>query len=331
MIKQSANVRAIQTLGELNSALGRFANETNQAMTTIEREITRTLEWLQQRLYHWQREVERWQQEVQRARAELERCLRSGHYDRDGHYHPPNCAAYEQALLQTQVGLREAQAEFQNVQQWTRLVQQVISDYQRQARRFSALIQSDLPKATALLGGSVAKLESYAKLTLSASSAPPAPTTTGTRQEKRISDVSLEQVDLSDSPVKGPGDFQKVSYEEMKEGLSKLEEVVRPAVKSGANGDYFSRLDAELGLDYPHGYRRIYDAFYGDRPIQLVKCGDAYRVGKEGYHRLYVAVEMGLKMVPARVVEWTPSLGVSGSVTPPEFREGNIGGPERRG
>ena len=120
--------------------------------------------------------------------------------------------------------------------------------------------------------------------------------------DQGIQDVPVEQVDLSDSPVKNPDDFRKVSHDEIAEGFRKLQEEVRPAVERGADGDYFSRIDEERGLDYEHGYRRIYDSFYGDSAIRLGKVGDNYDV-TNGYHRLAVARELGLGTVPARVIE----------------------------
>jgi hypothetical protein len=114
-------------------------------------------------------------------------------------------------------------------------------------------------------------------------------------------DVSVGRIDISDTYVHDMADFEKVSHDEMVEGFRKLEEVVRPAVRQGAGGDYFSQLDAERGLDYPHGFRRIYDAFYGNDAIRLERVGDTYQV-MNGYHRLFVAKELRLESVPARVI-----------------------------
>ncbi|MFX1355112.1 MAG: hypothetical protein ACFFGP_14250 [Promethearchaeota archaeon] len=124
----------------------------------------------------------------------------------------------------------------------------------------------------------------------------------GEWEDRGIQDVSVDHVDLSDSPVQDAGDFHKVSHEEMVDGFRKLEEEVRPAVAKSADADDFSRLDEDRGLDYEHGYRRVYDAFYGNNSIRLDKVGDSYSV-VNGYHRLAVARELGLKTVPARVIE----------------------------
>lgn len=117
-----------------------------------------------------------------------------------------------------------------------------------------------------------------------------------------IQDVALNQIDLSDSPIAGEESFRKVSYATMLDGLLTLDREVRPAVLAGADGDTFSALDAELGLDPEFSYRRIYDAFYGDSAIHLDRRGDRFEV-LNGYHRLYIAGQLGWTTIPARIDE----------------------------
>jgi len=307
----SANVLAIHAIEELKGALGVFTDQAQDALRAVEGGIRRTMEYLQERLAYWRREVQRRQEIVRQAEAALARCQASGYRDREGRYYPPDCSAHEYALRQARFHLQKAEAELQNVQRWTRRVQKSVADYQQEAQRLAARLNSDLPKAAVLLGKSITILHSYTTMAPPAGRhVPPASPSTsastakvgsGAWEERGILDVSIERVDLSDSHVKGKSDFYKVSYEEMKEGIRKLESVVRPAVQSGANGDYFSQMDAKQGLDHEHGYRRIYDAFYGDTAIRLEKVGNTYNV-VNGYHRLLIATEMGLKNMPARVI-----------------------------
>jgi hypothetical protein len=123
-----------------------------------------------------------------------------------------------------------------------------------------------------------------------------------------IRDVPLADIDLSDSPVHGPDDFRKVSEPDMREGLRKLAEVVLPAVAGGLRAQHFDRLDAERGLDYEHGYRRVFDAFYGNDAIRLERTKDRYVV-VNGYHRLTLARALGWLTVPARVIASVRSSG----------------------
>jgi hypothetical protein len=336
-MSSSANVLAINALEELKGALNRFGSEAREALNAAELELQRTLDWLQERQGHWRGEVRRRQAEVEQARAALARCQASGHRDQHGNYHVPNCAAYEQSLLQAQLHLREAEAELANAQKWSRLIEHAVQEYQQEAKSLANALADDLPRAAAVLGRSVATLQSYAQTSGAGSTSVALPTTSlstvaGVWEKQGIQDVPLEQIDLSDSHVHNADDFEKVSYEEMVEGLRKLEEVVHPAVRGGAHADYFSQLDAEQRLDYAHGYLKVYESFYaGDGPIKLEKIGDRYKVD-HGHHRLFVARQLGLKTIPASVKAWTsPGSTTVTPATSPEFREGNVGGPERRG
>lgn len=311
-----ANVFAIHALDELRGALGRFAGEAQQVLGASAQEIRRVQDWLAERQAHWQREVRRRQEILHQAQAALRHCQSQVYYDpQTGRSYQPDCSAFEAQVVRARVYLAEAEAELQNVMRWARLVQQAVVDYERQAQRLGGMLTVDLPKATALLGRSATILQSYTSMSSAASSAgmvttPAAPftgqaTTAGDWVEHGIQDVPLDQIDLSDSHVKGPEDYRKVSHDEMRAGVQRLEEVVRPAVRDGADGGTFSQMDAQQGLDYAHGYRKVYDAFYGTiDPIRLERVGDVYQV-IGGYHRLLVAREMRLTSIPASVIVLT--------------------------
>lgn len=313
----SANVRSIEALSEFRGALAHFTSEVQNSLNATQLEIRRTQQWLAERERYWQRQVSRCEEALQRAESALARCENSGYYDHQtGRSYVPDCRQYQQAVQQAQRYLRQAQSELRTVQQAIKAVERAAADYQRQAQRMATMLSGDLPKAAALLGRSIAILQSYLSMSapsdsgasLGASSSSSSSTTTPTSSnwvEQGIIDVPISQIDTSDSSVQGAQDFRKVSHEQMVDGLQKLEEVVRPAVQNGADGDYFSELDAEEGLDVADGYRRIYDAFYGGEPIRLERIGERYQV-TNGQHRLFVAQELGLESIPASVTSQEP-------------------------
>ena len=160
-MSSTAHVQSIQALEELKGALGRYSGEAQEALGAAEQELRRTLDWLQERLNHWQNEVRRRQEEVRQAMDALRRCQASGYSDRDGHYHAPDCRAYERALRQAQARLEEAQRELRNVQQWAQRVQQAAGDYHVQARRLQQLATTENQKAQAFLERAIGDLERY--------------------------------------------------------------------------------------------------------------------------------------------------------------------------
>jgi hypothetical protein len=175
-MSESANVRAIQTLSDIKTALGQFEAVACAALASVEQEIRHTLDWLQERLNHWQNEVRRRQEEVRLAKAALARCQASGSYDREGHYHPPYCGDCEQDLRKAEIRLQEADAELRNVQQWMRAVGEAVAAYRTQAQRLGRLLATDIPRAGAFLERKIAELQKYLEETPPSSSKVIAPT-----------------------------------------------------------------------------------------------------------------------------------------------------------
>lgn len=211
----SANVLSIQALEDLRAAIKRFSSEAQESLNAAALEIRRTQDWLTERRAYWQREVQRRQEILRRVEAALAACRASGYRDaRTGAYYEPPCTAQREAVLQAQVRLRESEAELRNVQEWTRLVQQMAADYQTQARRLAGLLGTDLPKATALLGRKIAALHSYAAM--SASLVESAPT------GDSLSGVSTAaDVDAREPPEpKEPGEPGPVTPPEIREGTA---------------------------------------------------------------------------------------------------------------
>jgi hypothetical protein len=160
-----ANVLSIQALEDLKGALGCFGSEAQEVLNATALEIRRTQDWLAERQGYWQSEAHRRQEVLAKANAALATCRASRYRDpKTGAYYEPPCTAQLEAVRKAQEYLTKAETELRNVQQWTRLVQQAVADFQRQAQRMATLLGNDLSKAIALLGRSVTILQSYAAI-----------------------------------------------------------------------------------------------------------------------------------------------------------------------
>lgn len=314
----TVNVRSIDALEELQTALIRYADQAQATLDAVQREVQRTLDWLDERVRHWQNEVQRGQEETRRARAAYERCMSSG--DRD---HPPSCGYEEQAIYDARRRLAQAEAEARMAVEARKAVLAEAENCQREASRLHALMQSNTPQAVATLRQKVTVLRSYAGSSggapMGAASGAAGRATTGgyvvsdkapaSREGRElpiqmlhpeIRPVALALVDLSDTYVHGEADFRRAPRETVIEGLRKLEQVQR-WIEQGATDQMLWEIDQGQGLSGAEGYHNIYRVFYDGDVIALEKVGNSYRV-LNGYKWLAVAKELGWTTIPARVV-----------------------------
>ncbi len=259
-----------------------------------------------------QRAVERWaakRAEAQRELAAARRALSACEADP----RPHSCAAEAAARAAAEKRLASAEDNLAAARRCQGRLRAATVKFRREAAVYRGRLDRELAAAAAFLGGLAAAADAYAGSSLGGGGsaaafaaaahsggnpAAPAPPTVGSTD---LAEVPLDRIDLGDSGVSGPESFRKTTYATMREGTQRLDEVVLPAVRDGADGDYFARLDRERGLDYEHGYQRIYDAFFGDESLRLdARADGAYGV-TNGYHRIFVALEMGLRTLPARI------------------------------
>lgn len=153
------DIRNIQTLYDLQTALSRFASGTQEGLRAAEAEISGTMDWLRERVNHWQRQTEQARRALARAQAELRQCLNSGYRDEEGHYHQPDCSAYAGAVTKAEAHLRECDQNLQTAKVWRSRVEQAVNEYQREARRLSDLTKGHTEKARAHLQQTAAKYE----------------------------------------------------------------------------------------------------------------------------------------------------------------------------
>lgn len=164
----SANVRSVQTLTDVKTALAQFAGESQAALQRMEVEARRTLEWLDERRRHWEGQVRRCEEIAQQALAALQRCQASASRDpKTGRVYAPDCSGPEATLRQAVERLREAQSQLANVRRWAATLQESGAAFQRQAQRQTRFVEKEGVEAQAFLERRVAALEAYASVGLS--------------------------------------------------------------------------------------------------------------------------------------------------------------------
>jgi len=168
-VADSVNVKEIQTLSDLKNALGRFASNTKQSLQAFDAETQRTIEWLRERVLHWQREVERARLEVQRAEAALHRCESQVYVDRDGHAHYPDCSQYRRALQQAQQLLARAEQSLAVAKRWQSHLNQAVQQYRVHSTRMQQITTTHISQGKGYLDRKIVELNRYAHLALEVS------------------------------------------------------------------------------------------------------------------------------------------------------------------
>jgi len=323
----SIQLTNIDTLRDLSNNFKRFGHKTEEYLHALEAELKRTLESMQARVRACQQKVSQKQWEVEQARDALENC-RS--YEDDNYQ--PDCSGEEDELRQA---LREFETAKRNLDTAKSLyvkVENAIFEFHQHVRRLKDLATTNVNKANAYLENKMSAMEGYRAVqpqsssTLSASSDAvsslqrEAVTATlfttnslsslPTHNQSDISgqwaETRVHNFDISNllpEGIQGSSDFKKVEFDEMQDGLKKLQEM-KPIIAQGIgdNRDYWADIDKKKGLDYPNGYQRVYEAFYGTEPIRIVKDGDKYDI-TNGRHRIWAAKQLGIQTLPLVLVE----------------------------
>ncbi len=265
--------------------------------------------YLTEREVYWRSQVARLQEKYEQANRNLRSCTeKTGYAPRYSQSPTTSYDEIQKIVVDTQRKLTEAQNKVDEIKRWRRQVEQYAEEYRRQAQQTLTFLDGEIPKATSLLKQWIQQLESYIQI----SSSPMGSSATHTVQTTtadtdfplstdKIEDIPLAQIDWENIEPLTPKDYKKVPYNEMRAGLLKLQQVVKPQIELGATEDDFMLMDDEQGLEYAHGYHRIYEAFYGRDAIAVEKVGEKYRV-LNGRHRLLLAKELGWESIPARIV-----------------------------
>lgn len=125
--------------------------------------------------------------------------------------------------------------------------------------------------------------------------------------DSRWMELGIQDVEIQKLPdieeITGEKDFGKVSKDAMEAGIKRYSEM-KQIIDSGEGNhrEYWAKIDKAKGLEYSNGYQRIYESFYGNDPIRIERDGDKHTV-INGRHRVWLAKQMGIKTLPASIVE----------------------------
>lgn len=158
MMSQGAQVGSVAAIEAFQAALATYIDESKQALTMIDLEIRRAVDWVRiDRAEHWKHEIRRAGEAVNRAKDDLHRCISFKSMEN----YTPSCVDERKALQRAQERLRHAEMKAEAVRKWTRAMQHELNEYAGRIVQFNAALEGDIPKAIATLGRILDTLDRY--------------------------------------------------------------------------------------------------------------------------------------------------------------------------
>ena len=161
-MNHSAQVRSIDALEHMAAALRVFAEEASVALDDLRMDLHRVIQWIEyDQKDYWTQELRRAQQMVTEARLNLERARMFRFGDNE-----PSCHAEKKALEAAQRRVEAVRRKLETVKRWGRLLEHEATECRGAVAPLAHWVQTDVPRAVALLHRLSGALESYVGMEL---------------------------------------------------------------------------------------------------------------------------------------------------------------------
>lgn len=341
----------IEALKELRHALPIFAGRQSDALQEAEAEIVRTQAALHEA-------EQRWRYEIERRRAELEACYVQAMIAAQQGY-AVDCSGYVQAL-------RYAEEHLTRILEWQHQVEMAVSQYRSAAQSFASTLHDLIPRATSFLADRITALEAYYAMRVMQTAVALAKSGVSGVMGGVIAAVRRSKGELS-RVMGSVGEqiaahiltekfgLEEVPFDQPKHGFDRVFRapgmpLIVVEFKVSSSGELHLR-PTQAGEQGSPGWIAAEAARMADRdsaqwsPANERIAALIQELGPENVPALTVVVNPTTNQadIYARApTGWQPlRLGISleealqrpgpGPQTPPEFREGIPGGPERKG
>lgn len=137
-----------------------FTDECQQALSAVEVEIQRFMDWLENdQLRYWQMTSRKLENKVTECKAELTRKrLMAMRGD------PPQISEEMAQLKKFQRRLEEAQEKVKKCRLWAEHCERAINEYKASVQQLTVTMEADIPKAVGLLDRHMTRLQEYVSM-----------------------------------------------------------------------------------------------------------------------------------------------------------------------
>jgi hypothetical protein len=160
-MSQHANVKSIDSLQSMTAALQCFHADVASALDELDMEVRRALQYIcDDCRQYWRVEVRRSTERVVEAKLALEHAQMF----RGGEERGSSCIEEKKNLEREKRRLQLAESKVDAVKHWSITAERAISEYRAIRAQFGNWLESDFPKAEAVMSRMIAALETYVRL-----------------------------------------------------------------------------------------------------------------------------------------------------------------------
>ena len=118
-------------------------------------------EWISERYKYWLKEEQRREEITRVSWHKWQNCLKSGHYDKEGHYVKPVCYHQEEQYNHARLALLDAKKQVEEIRKWQVKIQQAVSEYKVQHSKFKSTVETGLQDADSTLDKQIYALQGF--------------------------------------------------------------------------------------------------------------------------------------------------------------------------
>jgi hypothetical protein len=156
-----ARVKSIDALQTMSAAMECFRADATTAVDDLDMEIRRALQWIGQDCrQYWNHELRLARDGVTEARLQLQHAMT---YRRMSGEHS-SCIEEKKALQKAQRRLQVAEGKVEAIPHWVVTIERVVNEYRASRSQFANWLDSDFPRAVAVLSRMISALETYVRL-----------------------------------------------------------------------------------------------------------------------------------------------------------------------
>lgn len=146
------SLKDISALPDFGGKIKDLQSQALDCITANRRILAGELEWLEEKVTYASRKMDEAQAWVDAARAALEACERSGEYDEDGHYRPPDCSSERAELRAAEAELALWTDRYHQARSFQRRFEQEAEEYRRQESSLYQQVTAGTDEALRELG-----------------------------------------------------------------------------------------------------------------------------------------------------------------------------------